>query len=88
MAWLQVAMAAAPLVASGIGAIKGIFQSRKAKKGMKAQQAHIQAQLAQMAQQTQGLQAKVMGNFMGPSGINAGMNGVPQMGQGQLPPFV
>ena len=88
MAALQLAMVAAPLVMSGISAIKGIFQSRKAKKGMKAQQAQIQAQIAQMAQQTQGLQAKVMGNFMGPSGISAGGAGVPQMGQGQLPPFV
>lgn len=85
MAWMAAAAIAAPLIGQGISAIRGIFQSRKAKKLMKGQQAGINAQLAQMKAQTMGMTQQIMGGFMGPSGINAGANGVPLMGRGQLP---
>ncbi len=86
MAVLQAALIAAPLIGEGIKAVRGIFMSRKAKKQMKTQQAGINAQLAQMKAQTMGMTQSIMGGFMGPSGINGGQNGVPLMGQNQLPP--
>ncbi len=85
MAWMAAAAIAAPLIGQGISAITGIFQSRKAKKLQKKQLEGMNAQLAQMKAQTMGMTQSMMGNFMGPSGINAGVNGVPLMGRGQLP---
>lgn len=87
---LQAALIAAPLIMQGISTIGSIFGSRKAKKQMKAQMAQLSAQNAQNAKflqaQTQQVMGSIGSNYTGPSGINAGANGIGRMAGG--PPFL
>lgn len=86
MAWLQAALVAAPLVAQGIGTIAGIFKNRKVKKDIKAKTEALNAQNAQIAKQIQAQTGQALGSigggFIGPSGINAGSNGIGLMSGG------
>jgi hypothetical protein len=85
MAYLQAALMGGTLLMTGANLIGNIFKGRKAKKQMKAMTAQINAENAQRAQALKAQTAQVLGSitggYTGPSGIQAGAQGIgPMMG--------